>query len=318
MTYGSSGGDPLDDQSPSGAASLSKNERREAARNKAKALRDQQRKKDRRSRHFLQGGLFVVVVAIIAIIAFVITSGIRPPTPGPKNMLSDGIKIGQGFTATKTAALQPDDSPVPSATNKADVIDIQVYLDYQCPICGQFETTNAAQIKTYLKTGAATIEIHPISILDNLSLGTKYSTRAANSAACVANYSPDSFFDYNAVLFDNQPKENTAGLTDAKLVSLVKKTSASHIDDISKCITDESFKAWVAASTTRATNGPIAGSNVKSVTGTPTVIINGSKYVGAVDDANSFAAAIVKAAGDTFANDSEASPSPSPSASVAP
>ncbi|HAM26688.1 MAG TPA: hypothetical protein DCP11_08285 [Microbacteriaceae bacterium] len=301
MSYGGAGDDRL-----------SKNQRREAAREKARTLREEQKKKDRRSRFILQGSLIVVSLAIIGVIILVITSSVRPPAPGPRNMLSDGIKIGQGYKAVSTVALQPGDVPVPSASNKSDVIDIQIYVDYQCPICAGFEATNNAQIKSYLKTGAATLEIHPIAILDNMSLGQKYSTRAANAAACVANYSPNSYFDFNGLLFDNQPKENTEGLTDAKLASIAKQAKVSSLDSITSCIKDETFTAWVTAATSRATTGPIANSDVKKVAGTPTVIINGAKYDGAVNDASAFSAAIVKAAGDTFREDATASPSPSP------
>jgi protein-disulfide isomerase len=145
-----------------------------------------------------------------------------------------------------------------------------------------------------------------------MSLGTKYSTRAANAAACVANYSPDSFFDFNSLLFADQPKENTEGLTDDKLVATAKQAKVTSLGSITSCIKDQSFKAWVTAATSRATTGPIAHSDVTKVSGTPTVIINGVKYDGAVDDASAFSAAIVKAAGDTFREDATASPSPSP------
>ncbi|MCU1557136.1 MAG: hypothetical protein JWN09_1131 [Microbacteriaceae bacterium] len=296
----------------SGDDRLSKNERREAAREKARILREEQKKKDRRNKFFLQGGLAVVLLAIVAIIGLVIINGVKPPSPGPLNMLSDGIKIGKSFKAVPTAALQPDASPVPSATNASDVVDIKVYLDYQCPICGTFESTNIAQITTWVNSGAATYEIHPIAILDAQSLGTKYSTRSANAAACVANYSPNSFFDYSAQLFANQPAERTGGLTDAKLASLAKSAKVAKLDSITSCIKDQTFKSWVTAATTRATTGPIPDSNVKKVEGTPTVVINGKKYLGAVNDASAFAAAVVQAVGDRFSS-SSATPSPSPS-----
>jgi flagellar basal body-associated protein FliL len=106
MSYGGAGDDRL-----------SKNERRGVARDKARTLREEQKKKDRRSRFILQGSLIVVSLAIIGVIILVITSSVRPPSPGPKNMLSDGIKIGQSFKAVPTAALQPGDNPVPSATS---------------------------------------------------------------------------------------------------------------------------------------------------------------------------------------------------------
>ncbi|WP_394771170.1 DsbA family protein [Lacisediminihabitans sp.] len=301
MSYGGAGDDRL-----------SKNQRREAAREKARTLREEQRKKDRRSRFVLQGSLIVVSLAIIAVIVVVITSSVRPPSAGPKNMLSDGIKIGQNLAAVPTAALEPGDAPVPSPRNKADVIDIQIFVDYQCPVCQVFEQTNTAQIESYLKTGAATLEIHPIAILDNRSLGQRYSSRAANAAACVANFSPNSYFNFNGLLFEEQPKENTEGLTDQKLISIAKQAKVESLASITSCITDQSFKAWVTAATSRATTGPIPNSDVKKVSATPTVIINGAKFNGAATDASAFSAAIQKAAGDTFREGATATPSPSP------
>lgn len=297
----------------SGDNRLSKNQRREAAREKARILREEQKKKDRRSKFLLQGGLVVVILAIVVVVGLVIVNGVKPAGPGPLNMLSDGIKIGKDFKAVPTAALQPDAQPVSSATNPPDVIDIKIYIDYQCPVCGAFESTNIDQIKTWVQSGAATYEIHPIAILDSQSLGKKYSTRSANAAACVANYSPNNYFDYSALLFANQPKEGTEGLTDAQLANLAKDAKVKNLDSITSCIKDQTFKSWVTAATTRATTSPIPDSNVKKVEGTPTVIINGKKYLGAVDDASAFAAAVVKAAGDSFSQGSSATPSPSPS-----
>jgi protein-disulfide isomerase len=301
MTYGGSGD-----------SSLNKSERREAAREKARILREGHRKRDRRRRVLLQGGIAVFVVIVVAIIALVVANGIRPPSRGPLNMASDGIKIGTDFKAVTTGALRPGEAPIPSKTNPKNVIAIQIYLDYQCPICGSFEKTNADQISTWVKSGAATLEIHPISILDRVSLGTKYSTRAANAAGCVANFSPNSYYDFSSLLFSHQPEENTEGLTDQQIIGLVKKAKPKELSSIEKCITDQTFKSWVNAATTRATTGPLVGTDVSKVEGTPTVIINGQKYTGAVNDASAFASAVVKAAGDSFIEDSTPTPTPAP------
>lgn len=297
---------------PSGDKSLSKNQRREAAREKARTLRDSQKKKERRSRFAVQGGIAIVVLAIAAVVVIVLVNSIRPPSSGPRNMLSDGIKIGQGFKAVSTAALKPNQNPVPNKTSSTEGIDIKIYLDYHCSVCGAFESTNAAQIKTWVASGAVTAEIHPIAILDNASLGKKYSTRAADAAACVANYSPNDFFDFSALLFANQPKENTDGLSDAQMVSLVKKTKSTSVPSITRCINDESYKSWVTSATNRATAGPIPGSNVSKISGTPTVLINGKKYVGSLTSATDFASAISTAAGLSYSKDPTPTPTPAP------
>lgn len=298
---------------------LSRNDRRDAARRKAQALRAEQKKKDRRGRILLQGGIAVAVVAVVAVVSLIIANTyLKPPTPGPLNMASDGITIGQNLKAVTTGALQPGHEPVSSASTDPSVINIRIYLDYQCSICRQFEKTNGKQIETWLKAGAATLEIHPLAILDRNSVGAKYSTRSANAAACVANFSPNSFFAFNSLLFDQQPPEQTEGLTDAKLISLTKQAKVKHPASIATCITEQSFKTWVNAATSRAAIGPIPGSKVDKVTQTPTVIVDGVKYSGALDNANDFALFVNTAAGNAFTEEATATPTPSPTATPTP
>ena len=305
-----------------GGSRPSKNQRREAAREKARALREAQKKKDRRNKYLLQGGIALAVLAIIAVVVIVITSTVRPPAAGPRNMASDGVVITKALNTVRTPALKGGASPTPSASDSSgDVFDIRVYIDYLCPVCGAFEAANAAQIKKLVDSGVATLEIHPIAILDRLSMGTQYSTRAANAMACVTNYSPDSAFDYSATLFENQPEESTEGLTNQKLIDLAKKVKVKQQSSITSCINDGKFKNWVTASTARALAGPIPNSDVDKVVGTPTVLVNGQSYKYTTDASGAFnpeefSNFLLKVAGDNYTQ--EPSPSPSPSVSPTP
>lgn len=298
----------------SGEGKLSKNERREAAREKAKSLREEQKKKDRLTKFYLQGGIILASLAIITAVTLVIVNGIRPEGPGPLNMLSDGIKIGQGLEATKTPALQPGREPLANERDDAsEVLDIQLYIDYMCPICGQFEAENGEQIQTLVESGAATVEYHPISILDNLSVGEKYSTRAANAAACVANYDPNKFFEFNAALFSVQPEERTPGLTNEELFAQATGVGVVKASSIEKCIEEERFEGWVGDATDRALNGPIPNSDVEAVEGTPTVIVNGQRFNYTLPFSSAeFADFLIQAAGSTFNDNSTPSPEPTP------
>jgi protein-disulfide isomerase len=295
-----------------GNGRLSKNEKREAARDKARILREEQKKKDRRTKFLLQGGIILASLAIVAVIALVIVNSVRPVGPGPRNMASDGIQISQGSIATVTPALASDEDPVANKRDeKAGILDIQIYVDYLCPICGDFEKTNAEYIQGLLENGKTTVEIHPITILDRLSQGTKYSTRAANAAACVANYSPDQFYDFHNLLFANQPAENSTGLTDDELIEFTTQAKVKAASDISSCVTDQEFKSWVNASTARALNGPIPNAtNIDKVEGTPTVLVNGLKYEGSVTDLASFQAFVLQATGADFNEQSTSTPTP--------
>lgn len=285
---------------------------REGARERARELRELHKKQDRNRRRIVTlsvvGGLLVIVVAI----TLVILNFAQPGGRGPLNMLSDGIKIGTGYKAVQTPGIPVNSKPVPSATNSPEVIDIKLYIDYLCPNCGTFEQKNGAQLRAWVKSGAATIEIHPIAVLTTKSAGTQYSLRAANAAACVAEFSPDHFFDFNQALFVDQPKEGSAGLTDQQIEARAGKAGVTDMTQVSKCIEDSRFRSWVQAATTRALNGPIPGADVKDIAVTPTVIVNGNQFKYTTGfDPNEFAQFVLQVAGETFTKNPSPTPSPS-------
>ncbi len=291
---------------------LSKNQRREAAREKAKQLREQQRKKEVRNRVILISSLGLVLVAIVVGVTLVITSTLKPAGPGPLNMASDGLVVGTGLVAETTPALAAGEDPVPTVNDPTSgVVDIRTYVDYMCPYCGQFETTNNAQLTEWINSGAATVEVHPLSILDRASLGTKYSTRAANAAACVANYSPDQFWAFNGLLFENQPEENSEGLDNAAIKDFASQAGVTDLDAVNTCIDDTEFKGWVADATSRALQGPLPDTDEPNVSGTPTVLVNGQKYTGSLTDPDAFSAFVVQVAGEAY-DTSTATPTPTP------
>jgi protein-disulfide isomerase len=303
-----------------------KNERREAAREKARQLRTAQKKKDRRNRALLQTGIGVAIVAALAIVALIIVSSVRPPVPGPENMASDGIVIGSGLKAVPSPSLRADEKPIPTKPDPTgSVVSIRTYIDYLCPYCGEFERTNMSQIQKWADSGAATVEIHPIAILTSNSAGTKYSLRAANAAACVANYSPNQFYRFHTLLFEHQPEEGSSGLTDQQIEGYVSDSGAKNVDSIKRCISDGTYKTWVQNATDRALAGPIPNSTVKKLTGTPLVLVNGKQYNGSLTSASDFKAFVLQAQGEAYSTatatpspTSTSTPTPTPSATPTP
>lgn len=284
---------------------VSKNDRREAAREKAKRLRAAQRRTELRNRFLIQGGIIIAVLAVVAIVAVVVVSSIRPASNGPANMASDGIVIGQGLSAVPTEALAAGSDPVPTAEDPA-VAQIRVYQDYLCPYCGDFERANGEQMESLVESGAATVEIHPIAILTARSAGTQYSLRAANAAACVADSAPDSFWAFNSALFADQPAEGTPGLSDEQLIDVADTAGAGGVAD---CVTDQDFSGFIQSATDRAKEGPLPGSRVANVEGTPTILVNGRQYTGSLTDTEEFRAFVLQASSETY---STSTPTPTP------
>ncbi|MBG6214596.1 protein-disulfide isomerase [Cryobacterium sp. CAN_C3] len=292
-------------------SSPSKNRRRDAARVKAKQLRVSQKKKDRRNRVFLQGGIGIAAIAIVVLVAVIIVNSIKPAGPGPKNMASDGALIGEGMVTALTPALDPDAKPRPSKPDPTGAVaNIRIYVDYLCPLCGDFEGANTEQIAQWVDSGAATVEIHPVAILTSKSAGTRYSLRAANAAACVANYSPDDFFAFSSALFVDQPKETSPGRSNAELKAVAKGSGVSTaVSSINSCIDDGTYESWVKSATDRSLDGPIPNSSMKSIIGTPTILVNGKPYTGSLKDPKEFASFVQQALGETY---STSTPTPTP------
>jgi len=301
---------------PEGDARAARNQRREAARARAQRARAQQKRRQRGVRLGLQIGLGVVLLAAATIVTLVLVDSVKPAGPGPDNMAQGGITIGQDLKAVTATG-----SPAPSATDGSGAVRITMYIDYLCPTCGQFEDANGAYIESLVDSGAATVDIHPIAILSNRSQGTKYSLRAANAAACVADKSPDQFFAVNKALFAKQPEENTAGLTDAQLTKLVTGVDGlRERSAITNCIQDQTFAKWVDERTSAVTDGDIPGSSLKEFPGTPIVLVNGQHYQLTSPITNDdFRTFVVTAAGSTDATPTPTStPTPTPSATTTP
>jgi protein-disulfide isomerase len=286
----------------SNTAENGKKARREHARELARQEREAEKRRRKRNRLLIQGGIIVAVLAAATAVAVVIATSTTTSATNPKNMASDGILFtGDGTTLSPvpTKALKAGADPVATDTSSTGAaVNIVTYIDYACPICQTFETTNAEQITGWATSGEASLEIHPISILDRVSLGTKYSSRAANAAVCVANYEPDEYMAVNDALFAQQPAENTSGLDTAALKKLVADAGADS-DQVASCIGDKRFADWVKNATDRVTAGELASDTVTEFQGTPTVLVNGQLYQGAFDDASAFQAFVssVAAAG---------------------
>lgn len=301
----------------SNAPRPSKNERRDVAREKAREQRLRQQRREKRNRVLLQASIGVVILAIVAIVAVIIVNSVRPPGPGPRNMANGGITIsGAKLTAERTGAPAADATPTPQATVGGGKVLIQAYEDFGCPACQQFEQTYGPQVQQLVTSGAAVVQYHPVAILDNRFTDGTYSTRAANAAAAVANWSPNSFAAFHALLYKTgvQPEEGGAGLTDDRLVELVKQVKPSNVAQIEQAIRDQRFKSWITDRTDEfvAKTGSLADVKIpaKNRGSTPTIVVNGQYW----DGTTNFGSFVTSVGGAISATPS-ASPTPSATAS---
>jgi protein-disulfide isomerase len=166
-------------------------------------------------------------------------------------------------------------------------VRLEVYLDYMCPYCGRFERANSAEIERLVAAGRVRLELYPLSFLDRYSAGTRYSTRAANAVATVADRAPESVLAFNQALFDAQPAEGSPGLSDDEIAALA--LAAGVPQGVVDAFHERIFEPWLTAST--------AAVFQTGITGTPTVKINGVVFTGDLFAVGPLTQAIEAAAG---------------------
>lgn len=144
---------------------------------------------------------------------------------------------------------------------------LDTYIDFMCPVCNQFEQVYGEEIAGLVDDGTITLGVHPISILDNRSQGTEFSTRAANAMYCVAATDADAVLPFMNAMFANQPAEGTSGLTDDEILQIAEGVGVTGIDS---CVNDGEYADYVTAITRKTPVQPGAQG-----IGTPTIAVNG-------------------------------------------
>ena len=276
-----------------------KNERRAQARAEAAAAREQEKKREKRNRLFLQGGIAVGVIAVLAIVALVLTQSIKPAGPGPENMASGGAVFGKDLKVVTGPALPAGEERVAPEQNFDELpVEVTVYADYMCPYCGQFEQQYGTMLENYVGAGDVELTLYPLNFLDNASLGSKYSTRAANLFACVVDQQPDYAFKLNNTLLsaEVQPAESTTGLTDDQLIEQAEAAGAEATPELRQCVKDRTFASFISANYKQVSEVGIQGlakgaqmlgadgvnlqdaDEPQRLVSTPTIIVNGQQW----------------------------------------
>jgi protein-disulfide isomerase len=198
----------------------------------------------------------LIVVAVVLVAAVAIGIGALLARPGSNDAVTPT------YTASASGAV---------VTVGTGPVVVDVYEDYLCPICQQFERTYGNEITQALNAGQITVHYHSIAILDSRTNPPGYSTRAANAALCSV---PAGIYPaYHAKLYAEQPNEGSSGLTNQQLIDTGTQLGAK--GNFASCVNSGTNSAAVTAATTAAEADPALQTD--GAFGTPTVAIGGTK-----------------------------------------
>ena len=141
-------------------------------------------------------------------------------------------------------------------TEEGEVPHVVIYTDPSCPSCQQFEAENHEQIGEWLDAGQITVEYRSVNFVG------QYAQRANGAIACVAEESPEHFYD-----FLGQATVNPDQSVD-ELVSAADGLGA----DISQCMDDNEYYAFTGYTTAQA--------QAQEIQGTPTIFVDGEQIEG--------------------------------------
>ncbi len=154
-------------------------------------------------------------------------------------------------------------------TFKEGVPKVEIFLDYQCPVCKQFEGQFGATVDEMAGKGQIQLIYRTMTFLDN-NLRNDSSTKAGIAAACADN--AGSYSAYHNAIFAGQPTTEGQGYTTQQLRVDFAGTAG---------ITGEKLAGFQSCYDTRATSGFVQGTNEgaakATVNSTPTIMVNGTK-----------------------------------------
>lgn len=165
------------------------------------------------------------------------------------NSASDSSSDGKGDADKKPGNHEPkaDNENFGLVFGSGDV-KIDIYVDFMCPSCADFDEENGKSLAMAANGNDATVTIHPIAMFDDHSDGSKYSTRSAAASVCAADQGAQPFFSYMSSVMKLQPKDGSAGPDDDVLIDKGEELGAEFAD----CVKQGTYKKWVATSTKAA------------------------------------------------------------------
>lgn len=234
---------------------MSKAARERSARDRLAAERKRQaaREKQRRLLAIVLGSVVAVAVIVVATVLIV----------DQKNK-NGRAEVHQGALAPVS---RQADGSILMAQSGVSKPELEIFEDFQCPICKQFEAATGKTVQQLAQQGKVKVVYRPFHLFGQQKDPVRInSLRSAEAALCVP---AGQWVSYHDALFKFQPPEGEKGFSPDDLVKWGKDVGVTDAN-FEKCVRDEQKKSTVDAMTKYALQD-------RGVQGTPSVYLNGKQ-----------------------------------------
>jgi protein-disulfide isomerase len=231
---------------------------RASARERIRQERERAARRRQRNRVLIVVGSAVGAIVIALIVIVVVR-------PGSSSSGTAGSPVHNAFYNGPFAPVTKNaDHSVTMSQPAVKTPVLDIYEDFQCPICDEFEKANGAVVQKLADQGQVRVIYHPFTIFLGEQPAQDNSVRAWAAAQCVP---AGKWLAYHNLLYSNQPSERAqGGFPISLLLALGRKIG----------LTSTSFTQCVSTQKYAPLGVPFSEQIIKSgITGTPTVKLNG-------------------------------------------
>ena len=254
-----------------------KDERREAAREKARLLREQEAKRAKRNRMLI----IAAVVLVLALVVFAIVQITRQNNVAAASTANVGEDYG--------ISISTDGAATTAAEGGAS--EVAFYVDSTCPHCVELDNAALDPVKAHIAAGDVQFKYYPVAIDP---IGPQYHDQSqwgTTSEFYIASQAPEYFHAYHEALMNDQTgwfaqisKSAQAGIAapGTDVLGEIARSAGVPEDVASALVDDVKTPTWMKVAEA-ATNAFRDG----GFTGTPTVTLNGvvNESYGGIDTA---------------------------------
>ncbi len=212
----------------------------------------------------------VGIVVVLAVIAAIWFAGRGGDEAGP------GAPSGSGATTSGAVKLpkgvKDANAPIVASGGgalKEGVPTLQIFEDFQCPICKQVEEQLGGKIKDLADAGKINVVYYTKTFMDD-NLRNDSSMKVGNAAACAAD--AGRFEAYHDKIYAKQPAEEGKGYSDADVQAAATEAglAGAELETWKQCVSGKTYQPYLKGIEEYT-------AKTMQITGTPAFYVNGKK-----------------------------------------